>query len=576
MDDVEIIQLDQSPRANSSNNTPAVQDEPPTEEKNDSEGRKSTGSKGSRTSPIDDVLSNTFNSEKFPKTKNNNTSYNRNRFTTNNDETKKSYNKRTISLGCPISEDFVSKLDAKLKDLEEDGKKKKRTLKSRSLDNRPMFITTVKTGIFLDPPPELAALLGYPRSYNLSSGSSYNSQKSGEELMYSFSSQPRVLNHKYNPIKNKTPKVNNDKQQVANNEKLQNRNNLRVKRDLNSLNSKKDEQPAAPTYGNIMTDRRVCRGPAFLHHPVPTVGLDSQANRQAEARRRAMARRKAQHHRSRQIFDHPLEMSVTTQTEVHIDRPPTPPFVPQKIGLDEATQVYPGELFQFEVEVKPVLEVLVGKTIEQALIEVMEEDELAAIKEQKRRFNELKDAELAEDARLEELERRKKEEMELRILEQESVLKDQQDTQDRIAAAVLTTGYIADLLPSVFSGLREAGFMVDEIEEKIEDNFMTWLVNEVKTEMQRLVENKDFLSGYSGVHCPRSICSLEEMLRDIVQTRAEMYRALGQKDNERLGVSDEEPEKELPFGEDFGEGEDKRQISYVMKFGDDDSEVLDY
>lgn len=69
---------------------------------------------------------------------------------------------------------------------------------------------------------------------------------------------------------------------------------------------------------------------------------------------------------------------------------------------------------------------------------------------------------------------------------------------------------------------------------------------------------------------------ISEMLRDIVQTRAEMYRALGQKDNERLGVSDEEPEKELPFGEDFGEGEDKRQISYVMKFGDDDSEVLDY
>lgn len=36
----------------------------------------------------------------------------------------------------------------------------------------------------------------------------------------------------------------------------------------------RDEQPAAPTYGNIMTDRRVCRGPAFLHHPVPTVSTD--------------------------------------------------------------------------------------------------------------------------------------------------------------------------------------------------------------------------------------------------------------------------------------------------------------
>lgn len=58
------------------------------------------------------------------------------------------------------------------------------------------------------------------------------------------------------------------------------------------------------------------------------------------------------------------------------------------------------------MEVQPILEVLVGKTIEQALIEVLEEEELAALREQQRRFIEIRSSELAETQRLEEQERR--------------------------------------------------------------------------------------------------------------------------------------------------------------------------
>lgn len=58
------------------------------------------------------------------------------------------------------------------------------------------------------------------------------------------------------------------------------------------------------------------------------------------------------------------------------------------------------------MEVQPILEVLVGKTIEQALIEVLEEEELAALREQQRRFIEIRASELAETQRLEEQERR--------------------------------------------------------------------------------------------------------------------------------------------------------------------------
>lgn len=53
---------------------------------------------------------------------------------------------------------------------------------------------------------------------------------------------------------------------------------------------------------------------------------------------------------------------------------------------------------------------LVGKTIEQALIEVLEEEEIAALREQQRKFLELRAVERAEARRLEEQERRLREE----------------------------------------------------------------------------------------------------------------------------------------------------------------------
>lgn len=68
------------------------------------------------------------------------------------------------------------------------------------------------------------------------------------------------------------------------------------------------------------------------------------------------------------------------------------------------------KLFDFDIEVKPMLEVLVGKTIEQALLEVMEEEELATLRASQYSYEELRNTELAEVQRLEEQERRHREE----------------------------------------------------------------------------------------------------------------------------------------------------------------------
>ena len=44
--------------------------------------------------------------------------------------------------------------------------------------------------------------------------------------------------------------------------------------------------------------------------------------------------------------------------------PPSPSFIPKKIGIDAATQVEDYELFNFDIEVVPILDVIVTKTLE--------------------------------------------------------------------------------------------------------------------------------------------------------------------------------------------------------------------
>lgn len=58
------------------------------------------------------------------------------------------------------------------------------------------------------------------------------------------------------------------------------------------------------------------------------------------------------------------------------------------------------------MEVIPVLEVLIGKTVEQALLEVVEEEELQELRKQQYIQMEIRDADLAEVERLERRNRR--------------------------------------------------------------------------------------------------------------------------------------------------------------------------
>lgn len=55
--------------------------------------------------------------------------------------------------------------------------------------------------------------------------------------------------------------------------------------------------------------------------------------------------------------------------------------MPRKTGVDKKTLVEDNELFRFEDDVIPILTVLTGKTLEQARMEVLEEEELKEMRE---------------------------------------------------------------------------------------------------------------------------------------------------------------------------------------------------
>ncbi|XP_076255056.1 radial spoke head protein 3 isoform X2 [Rhynchophorus ferrugineus] len=462
-----------------------------------------------------------------------------------------------------VDSKFTKTLDAKLRRLQKEEKQCKKIYQTNHVDkHRKPFVTTVPKGTFLEPPHEIEKLFNKELAKSIKENES-KSKKEDSKKLFTYASQPRVLN--------RSPANFVHVQKCAAAFAAAKIIGSVAGLDFNDKeNANQNEQDI--NYSNVMFDKRVFRGSNFSQQHLPKWNPhfayakllsrdngdgESAAARAAEARRRALARRKAknQHYRSSQLrlgspppvagrrheniqtdnyleelFVNPPVEDMCTQTDLFLERPVSPFYVPAKTGADVETQIYPGDLFDFDMEVQPILEVLVGKTVEQALIEVLEEEELAALREQQRRFLELRATETAEALRLEEREKRLVKEKERRLSEHEEGVKLQKIMEERIAASVLMQGYMADLLPSVIEGLESEGFMTDNVKEDIDESFMPWLIKEVTNELQDLVCSRDVLS---------------DIVREILENRAEIYKALNKEQ------SAEETEEEGPSVEDM-------------------------
>ena len=181
-----------------------------------------------------------------------------------------------------------------------------------------------------------------------------------------------------------------------------------------------------------------------------------------------------------ELTDRPIEIDQETQTQAVMDRPASPLFVRATIGIDTETQILPGDLFNFDLEVEPLLELLVGKTLHVSMLELMQEEELEAIRLQQEEFEAMRNVELAEVQRLEAESRRKTQEKERRVAQEKKRAADKKALEEKIAARSYTNSYLNSLHTDVFNELSSQGLFYDPVHKEIEDIFMADLITEIR------------------------------------------------------------------------------------------------
>ena len=246
-----------------------------------------------------------------------------------------------------------------------------------------------------------------------------------------------------------------------------------------------------------MYDKRVVRGNTYAAQILPATAQAEQLEMERKAQMQSAKRRptlppkpdtpeptEGRKHIDVQteqyleeLTDRPIEVDVDTQTDAFMDQLPAPIFIPMKTGVDVETQIYEGDLFDFDMEVEPILEVLVGKTLEQSMMEVMEEEELANMRAHQEHFEQIRNAELAETQRLEEAEKRRAQEKERRVAQEKQRVAREQQVTEKVAARTFTKGFLSELQTSVVSNLQDAGFFYDPLEAEVSGEFMPWLMD---------------------------------------------------------------------------------------------------
>lgn len=289
--------------------------------------------------------------------------------------------------------------------------------------------------------------------------------------------------------------------------------------DSSSMNTGGMGQPVASSeVANIMYDRRVVRGNTYAAQVVPASGGLAEdytsggtgaasypsggARQRAAATQGGKSLKKAKIEKNVVLAAHDVDVAAVegrrhadvqtdqylevledvipehdnaTQTDAFNDRPPTPMFLQAKTGIDTSTQVEDGELFDFNLEVAPLLEVIIGKTIEQSFTEVLEEEELKAMRDHQEYFEQVRTAELVATQRMEAEEKRKAMENARRVKQEEERIAREKQVRNKISSVQLARGYLTGVFDVVFDKLYEDGTFFDPSVKEVEDDFLPLL-----------------------------------------------------------------------------------------------------
>lgn len=274
---------------------------------------------------------------------------------------------------------------------------------------------------------------------------------------------------------------------------------------------------------NIMHDRRVVRGNTFAALVIPTsmqpdpVLAEKQKEQEIERRyrmerlrkrrqeenmKRKMVEQEEEHERMREMehqndwaeLDDYENMADEYELEpdYFVDKPPTPVFMENPKGTDQEVQVEDHELFDFDLEVEPILQVLVGKACENARVEVIEEWEKDQLIDHKKKFLIIKEAELMETQRMEAARNRRRREAERRYANFRTAKGQLGWANQKQCARQMAKKLLSLFRRDTYQELEDVGILRSPAQYAMESRFLPALYNQTRAE---LIRDNEFTEG---------------------------------------------------------------------------------
>ena len=189
----------------------------------------------------------------------------------------------------------------------------------------------------------------------------------------------------------------------------------------------------------------------------------------------------------KEILPTPETFDMEVQTQDYIDLPQIPLFKPEKRGEDAGTQIEKGDLFDFDEEVEPIINVLTFKTLEEARMEVLEEEEIKEMKRQMQDFEKVRNRELEIVQKLE-CQTIRREEEKLRRNEERIIRTEMAKIyQKKLISCVFAKNYLKNIRLNALKDLEENGVL----RKREKNEYHTKILPSIKEGCEKLLEEEN-------------------------------------------------------------------------------------
>ena len=221
-------------------------------------------------------------------------------------------------------------------------------------------------------------------------------------------------------------------------------------------------------------------------------------------------------------------------------------FLPQKLGKDVGTQILDNDLFDFDRDVQSLLTVIVGKTLEQSMLELEQEEEIENLREAKLMYSKKKNEDTKRIKSLEDREIQKKYNNDAKKDHRKQIRERRKKTQKELISRVISKTYLRDLIKNSYNDLIFRGQFRDYTSSIVKNKTNGILMsgseklntafNNMRNFIQDNLNNK--LKNFENIH-QKAVNERHKLLEEIARQK-EIIR----KREEEARIKAEEAKKE--------------------------------